>query len=437
MAYSVERRPGVPFFGAGAVGAALAALRDLVPVTSAWRIPQTLALPGVLGGELARSTSGLDASAVLVGAGAFIGIRVAASMVLGAGITYLILAPSWLATGAIAAPTYRAVVAVSLWPAAALIVASAVTTFAVDFVASARARARAHARGSTPAPDPAAAPSVPPVSSTPARRRAFTVAALALAAVLAVLLRAVFAVPFAACLVLFPLTAVVALAGARSMGETDVVPTRALAPLAQFVLAFAAPFDLATNVMAANVPCGVALHAADALACMRTATVVGARVERIVVAQIVGVVVGAAAVVAAYALIFPEGQPIDLPSERFPAPAVLVWANVSQIFARGPGALPAHERVGALLGAAIGVALGGLERLPPARVRRLLPSPAGVGSAMVLPASNSVAIFAGALLAWSAHRLTAGRARGLLLLVASGLIAGESLLGIAVSLSGR
>jgi uncharacterized oligopeptide transporter (OPT) family protein len=63
-----------------------------------------------------------------------------------------------------------------------------------------------------------------------------------------------------------------------------------------------------------------------------------------------------------------------------------------------------------------------------------VPSPAGLGIAMVVPGANSVAMFLGALAAFLLQRWRPDTAGRYVTPVASGLIAGESLMGVGVAL---
>ena len=57
-----------------------------------------------------------------------------------------------------------------------------------------------------------------------------------------------------------------------------------------------------------------------------------------------------------------------------------------------------------------------------------------IGLAMVIPAFNSISMFLGALIAWAYAKAKPAAAETYVIPVASGLIAGESLLGVAVAL---
>ncbi|MBI4508967.1 MAG: OPT/YSL family transporter [Deltaproteobacteria bacterium] len=63
-----------------------------------------------------------------------------------------------------------------------------------------------------------------------------------------------------------------------------------------------------------------------------------------------------------------------------------------------------------------------------------MPSATGLGLAFVIPAWNSISMFIGAVIAYGVHRLSKPASERYNVAVASGLIAGESLVGVAVVL---
>jgi uncharacterized oligopeptide transporter (OPT) family protein len=80
------------------------------------------------------------------------------------------------------------------------------------------------------------------------------------------------------------------------------------------------------------------------------------------------------------------------------------------------------------------VALALMERMAPRRLRAWVPSPSGLGIAMVIPGSNAIAMFLGGLLALLLQKRDPEVARRYVVPVSSGLIAGESLMGVLVAL---
>jgi uncharacterized oligopeptide transporter (OPT) family protein len=126
-------------------------------------------------------------------------------------------------------------------------------------------------------------------------------------------------------------------------------------------------------------------------------------------------------------------SPDVLGSTAFPAPSVQVWGGVSKVLVAGIDGLPESARIAALVGALIGVALVLCERFAPKGLQKYVPSPSGIGIAMVIPGSNAIAMALGATIAELLRRSKPDLAERTVTPVASGFIAGESLMGIVVA----
>jgi uncharacterized oligopeptide transporter (OPT) family protein len=215
-------------------------------------------------------------------------------------------------------------------------------------------------------------------------------------------------------------------------GETDTTPTKALGPVTQLFYGALLPGNIPANVMGANVTGGVGLHAADLLTDLKSGYLLGANPRQQLVAQLFGVVAGAVMVVPAFNLLVPSADVLG--TEALPAPSVLVWAGVAKLLAVGAQAIHPTARIAALIGGLGGIALVLAERWLPARARRFVPSPSGLGLAFVLPGTNCIAMFLGAFIAEILRRVRPALSERALLPVASGLIAGESLIGVALAI---
>src|SRR5262249_31187668 len=127
-------------------------------------------------------------------------------------------------------------------------------------------------------------------------------------------------------------------------------------------------------------------------------------------------------------------DPTKLGSNELPAPSAQVWAGVAQMLAKGVGALPRGAPEAMFVGAVIRVLLPLAQEYLPKKVQPFLPSATGLGIAGVIPAFNSVSMFIGAFLAWMLAKTHPKTDETYTIPVSSGLIAGESLMGVAVSL---
>jgi uncharacterized oligopeptide transporter (OPT) family protein len=81
----------------------------------------------------------------------------------------------------------------------------------------------------------------------------------------------------------------------------------------------------------------------------------------------------------------------------------------------------------------VGIALAVMEKTMPQRVQRWLPSSTSLGLAMVIPAYNAISMFVGSMVAWALGRWVPDWSTRFVLIIASGLIAGESLSGVVIS----
>jgi uncharacterized oligopeptide transporter (OPT) family protein len=183
--------------------------------------------------------------------------------------------------------------------------------------------------------------------------------------------------------------------------------------------------------MSANVTGGIGLHAADLLTTLKTGWLLGAKPRHQFYAQLFGVVAGAAVVVPAFRLLIPD--PSVLGGEDWPAPSCVVWAGVSKAFSGGLAALHPTSKTAIVIGLGLGVMLALWDKFAPKRLRPLLPSPAGIGISMVLPGSNCLAMFLGSAFAEAMRRWWPVLAEKAVVPIASGFIAGESLMGIGVA----
>ncbi len=413
---------------AGLVGALLAFLRDAKASWIPFNVPGSVALPFSIAGRAAKDwTITLKSELVLVGAGALMSFRTGFSLLLSGLGCYAILAPRLFQEHAIKEVSYKAIVGWTLWPGAAILVASGLTSFLLDYksvVRTLRGLSGLFSRGAPVEKEPIAAVECPDW---------WFPAGFALLAPLVITLMAfLFKIPIWAGAVAVPLAVIMGFVAARVTGETDVTPTKALGPVTQAVFGLLTPGNLAGNIMSANVTGGIGLHSADLLTDLKSGWLLGASPRQQLKGQLFGVVAGALVVVPAFWLIMPD--PTVLGSEEWPAPSCLVWAGVSQAFAGGLGGLPPGALRAVGIGFALGFVLALAERFAPKRLLPFIPSPAGLGIALVIPASNAIAMFIGSLIAHVLRKVKPALADRWTVPVSSGFIAGESLMGIVIAL---
>jgi len=414
---------------AGLLAGALAWLRDAKAAWMPFNLPASIQLPGTLGGlPLAKWTIALKTEVVLLGAGALMNFRTGWSLLAGATLTYVFLAPNLLADKLIPEASYKAIVGFTLWPGAAMLVSSGLTSFLFDYKSVARSFSGLAAVFTKKKAD-AADDVLADIEAPPAW---FPLGLMVLGPIIVVLMSVLFQIPMWAGAVAVPLAVLMGFVAARVTGETDVTPTKALGPVTQLVYGVITPGNLSGNIMSANVTGGIGLHAADLLTTLKTGWLLGANPRHQLYAQLFGVVAGAVVIVPAFWLLIPD--PSVLGSEEWPAPSCVVWAGVSKAFANGLSALSTQAQIAAGVAAVLGVALALAEKLAPKSLMRFIPSASGLGIAMVIPGSNAIAMFIGSVIADQLKRHVPKLHERYTVSVASGLIAGESLVGIAVAL---
>ena len=421
---------------AGLVGAIVAVLRES---RSAWLdthapallrlplIPAKVSLPFLsLRGRPAGDWSlSFDLSLLLVGGGALMSWKTGWSMILGATLTYGFLAPAMFDQGFITTVSYKAINTWMLWTGAALLVSSGVLSFAFQWrsvVRSFKALSVLFGKKPDAAADPLADIECPPAW--------FPLGFAVLGPIAVALMAYLFQIPVWAGVLALPLSVIMGVIAARVTGETDTTPTKALGPVTQLIYGGLAPGNIAANVMSANATGGVGLHAADLLTDLKSGWLLGANPRKQLIGQLFGVAAGALVVIPAFHLLVPDVKVLG--SDEFPAPSALVWAGVSKMLSVGLDALHPSARVGALCGALLGVALVLLDRWAPKKAKPYIPSAAGFGLAIVIPGSSSISFFIGSGIAEYLRRRKPKLAEAAVFPVGSGLIAGESLMGIAL-----
>ena len=142
---------------------------------------------------------------------------------------------------------------------------------------------------------------------------------------------------------------------------------------------------------------------------------------------------GTAVVVPMFYKLVPS--PDVLGTDKFPAPSAQVWSGVAKLLSQGVHQLHWTARWGIIIGGLVGIAIPLLELAFPKR-RDWIPSATGLGLAFVIPFFNSYSMFLGALMAWLWAKWRPEPAEKYTVAISSGLIAGESLMGVVVMLLG-
>ncbi|OPZ87940.1 MAG: OPT oligopeptide transporter protein [bacterium ADurb.Bin425] len=108
-------------------------------------------------------------------------------------------------------------------------------------------------------------------------------------------------------------------------------------------------------------------------------------------------------------------------------PSVQTWYAVATALSEGIDKVPVSARWSMLIGGIIGIVLAITDKYLPPKIKKFTPSAMGLGLSWVMPFSNALAFFIGALVVEIWKRINAKNAEIYYVPVASGAVAGESL----------
>ncbi len=380
----------------------------------------------VLGPTWMGRTVMLSWEPMFIAAGAITGLRVCWSMLLGGVTAWMIFAPLLQHAGVIEGTGYATIVQWTLWGGVSCMVSSSLLAFAMQWRTALRAFADlgtmvgvGRGRGDNPV-----AAIEPPASW-------FIGGQLVGFAGLAWLGHLSFGMPYWQTAVAVILSFFLALVACRVTGETDTTPVGAMGKITQLAFGALSPGNVQVNLMSANITAAAAGSSADLLTDLKSGYLLGAHPRRQFLAQLAGIFVGTLVSVLAFRLLVPHAGVLG--TNQFPAPAAQAWRAVAVALSHGVGALGAVKIWSIVGGALVGVVLTVLPKLVPAR-EHLIPSPAGVGLAWTFHFHYALLFCLGGLLAWWIEKRYPRWAQENTFPVASGWIAGESLMGVGLIL---
>ena len=400
------------------------------------RLPEELVLGGFLNPLAKGHMAGLsfEPSVLLIGAGMIVGIRVSLSMLAGSLLLYYVVAPQLLAHDAANAAVagYVASFKVSpagdfnpirwaLWGGTSIMVFSSLASVAFQWKTLARAFNVFKKSEKTANSDAIAAIEVP---------TGWLIAGLIPITIGMVAVQYLaFGISIYLGLIAVALSFVVSLVCCRATGETDTTPIGAMGKVTQLLYAVLAKGNTTTNLMSAGVTASAGGSSADLLTDLKSGYLLGANPRKQFIAQFAGIFFGTVAIVPAWYAMVPDKKAL----EAFNPPATNMWKAVADLLTQGVHMLPMTARYAIVIGAFLGVLLPLLEKLLP-KFRHYLPSAMGLGLAWIMPFSNTVAFAIGAVITEVWTRLHRKQADTFNVPIASGLVAGESLIAAIIAI---
>lgn len=364
---------------------------------------------------------------IFIGAGALMGIRAAASIFLGSTLCWAVFVPILQAHGAITGTGYRAIVPWTLWGGVSCMVAAGFLSVLLQWRAI--GRAFRGFSGLFGAPSARNGPELDELDRIETPMSWFFAGQLVSLVALAWLAKKSLDLPVWESVVAVALAFVLALVACRVTGETDTTPTGPLGKVTQLTFGALNPGNMNINLMSASITSGAASSSADLLTDLKSGYLLGANPRQQFIAQFSGIFMGSAATVLAFRVLVPTASVLG--SNQFPAPAAQAWRIVALALTKGFSALNPINLWSIGIGAAVGAVLTLLTAWFP-RQAKWIPSASGIGLAWTFQWFYGLLFFIGAVIAWFVERRSPEKAKLYNFPVAAGVIAGGSLMGVAL-----
>jgi uncharacterized oligopeptide transporter (OPT) family protein len=360
---------------------------------------------------------------IFLAAGAITGMRVCATMFVAGTLCWAVVVPVLQARGVIEVAGFAAIVQWTLWFGASCMVAAGLLSFALSW----RTALSAFRDLGQMLSFRSAAASEPWRIEAPMSW--FAVGQTVSLVALAWLGHASFGMPVWETAIAVALSFWLALVACRVTGETDTTPVGAMGKVTQLIFGGLSPGHVNVNLMSANITAGAATSAADLLTDLKSGYLLGANPRQQFLAQFSGIFVGTLVSVLTFAVLVPNAQVLG--TDQFPAPAAQTWSAVAIALGQGLSSLESVKLWLIFAGGVVGVLLTLTPVLFP-KYREYLPSASAFGLAWVFPWYYALLFFLGALIALLLERRKPKLAAQLTLPVASGVVAGGSLMGVVL-----
>jgi OPT family oligopeptide transporter len=436
--------------------------------SSEWHLPTSLdawyyslvdkglaPLPKLAGVDIRQLALSPTLDFAMIGAGGLMGIRTAASLLLGAILNFVVVVPVMISIGEIQPRAGSIAEGTALfgrayllnnwalwWGITMMVVAAMVTLFArpevfVEAFRSLAGRAGTAGKGSDvlrhiELPLPVSWIGVPIVG-------AFGVW----------MAHMWFGVPWLLGAAAIPLILLLALIAASSTALTAITPSGSLSKIPQFTFGAIDPSSPAPNLMTAVMCSEVASNASNLLMDIKPGYMLGAKPRQQAIGHLIGIVAGTLVATPLFFVLFglsrfdaATGASVmdTMVTDKFAFPAALQWKGVSDlvtaVFGGGGSTLLTNSIVWSM--AIAGFASLVMELLRVRTGNRFPLSPLAIGLGVVVPPDSTLMMFVGAAFFWWAGRRYGGRPEsgGYRLWIdaqepiCAGLIAGAALIGI-------
>lgn len=378
--------------------------------------------PKIMGTPLKDLSVRFESSIVMIATGGLMGIKVGASLLVGAIFNYCVLVPWALSEGIIHAAKWKEINLWLLWGGVAMMTTSSLYSFFAkpDIILAAFKRKKHDT-----------APDLLKDIELPLWVSLIGIPITGL--VMIILGHMWFNIDWWVSLIAIPLVFVFTLIAVTSTGLTSITPGGALGKLTQLTFAVIKPGDIGVNVMTAGINGEVALNASNLLMDIKPGYMLGAKPRQQAIGHCLGIVAGALVATPVFFLLL-QGDISRITSESLPMPGAQIWIAVAQVLSKGLDVLAPSTRIAVIIGAFVGIFIEFMNR----RTRGKFPiSAMGLGLSFVLRFSDCWAMALGSLIFWALGKRvknTEGTAYKVFVAnqetACAGVIAGGSIMGI-------
>jgi len=256
--------------------------------------------------------------------------------------------------------------------------------------------------------------------------RAVAVSAVCLTVLLAVIQHAFFQMSYLQTFVAVLASLPLMLIGMRVQGETNIGPVSAMANALQALFAVFWPTHISSNLIAAGIAGNITSQSEGMIQDYKTGRIVGSSPQILTYVQIATVPIGAAAVAIMYPILI---EKYGLGGDGLVAPTGLKIANMAVLLSKGVEALPDYALIATIIAAIAGVAVSVVREMSDRAWVGWIPSVTGFGFALILPGELNIPIALGGIAGFVWRRLHRQTYDRYAITVASGMIAGEAVLG--------
>lgn len=365
-------------------------------------------IPKILGTDIRQLGLRITLDAAMIGIGGLMGIKVATSVLLGAFINFVILAPLMIQAGDIAPRTSPsgAIVAISRteivnqwalwWGVTMMVVGSLVSLFGRPEIFKSAFKSLTGKKDATTNGSDLLGHIELPLWVSYVGVPIFSVLG-------AWATHAFFGVPWLLAFISLPLIFILTVICVNSMALTSWTPTGSLSKITQFTMGAIDRTNPASNLIPAGMTAEIASNASNLLSDIKPGYMLGAKPRQQAVGHVIGIFAGAVASVPLFFLLFlpPDANGVrstaSIVSDQFAMPAALQWKGVAELIAKGVSTLPTSAIVSMIVAA---IAAAGIEIARIVTKGRFPLSAVSIGLGVVLPPDACFMMWVGAMIFW-------------------------------------